>query len=95
MHDSVFHSAAKCPQAAPGRNFLLNLRTFGLGSVLDPITWRYPRERLFNTLPLLLWNGELSTHPELKRHLQRQLQTDASDWTGLVSAYKEVWPSYG
>jgi len=95
MNDYVFHSGAKCSLPNPGRNLLLNLRTFGFSCLLDPIAWRYPRERLFNSLPLLLWNGEVSTRPELTRHLQRQLRTEASDWVGLVSAYKEVWPSYG
>ena len=95
MQDYAFHSGEKLHQANPGRNFMLNLKTFGLGSFFDPIAWRYPRERLFNALSLLLWNDELSTRPDHTRHLQRQLRTEASDWNGLVSAYKNIWPSYG
>jgi hypothetical protein len=48
---------------------------------------------LFNTLPLLLWcqPGE----PEISRRVQQQLMTKASDFTGWLSAYKQLWPDYG
>ena len=65
------------------------------GLTESEVASRYPRERLFNSLPLLLWNGEVSREPEIQRHLQRQLRSTASDWTGLVAAYKEIWSGYG
>ena len=58
------------------------------------LAWRYPRERLFNALPLLLWEREPSAEP-VRRLLQKQLHTAASDWAGWVAAYKNIWPSYG
>jgi hypothetical protein len=77
------------------RNYLLNLRTFGPKAGLAARSYRYPRERLLNALPLLLWNGELTHEPDLVKHLQKQLETNASDWDGLVTVYKHVWPQYG
>jgi hypothetical protein len=77
------------------RNVLLNVRTFGLRALLSPMAGRYPRERLFNSLLLLLWNGEISPEPEICDHLQRQLETTATDRVGLVAAYQQVWPNYG
>lgn len=86
---------AKCPETSPWKNYLLNLKTFGLKAGLDPFSCRYPRERLFNALALLLWNNDLAEKPALKRHVQRQLRSDARDWPGLVAAFTQVWPCYG
>ncbi|HWH68162.1 MAG TPA: hypothetical protein VNT26_02145, partial [Candidatus Sulfotelmatobacter sp.] len=91
----AFSRLAKCSETPRWRNYLLNLKTFGLKAALDPMACRYPRERLFNALPLLLWNGEMTAEPQIACYLKRQLQAGASDWTGLVAAYKHVWPSYG
>jgi hypothetical protein len=84
----------KCPETPSFKNCLLNLQQFGPRGLMHQAN-RYPRERLFNSFPLLLWNGEVSREPAIRKHLQRQLQSTASDWRGLVSAYKEIWPSYG
>jgi hypothetical protein len=62
---------------------------------LEAMSWRYPRERLFNSLALLLWNANATDQPRLLRKLQQELQTDALDWAGLVSVFKRVWPRYG
>ncbi len=87
--------ATKLPHTSLLRNCLLNLRAFGFRAAGSIMTCRYPRERLLNCLPLLLWNGELANEPRLRRHVQRQLHTGARDWSGLVAAYKQVWPAYG
>lgn len=84
----------KCDETSSLRNCLLNLRTFGRGSLLDPMAVRYPRERLFNTLPLLLWNGT-QFEPRETKHLQQQLRTPAANWGELVNAYKNIWTNYG
>lgn len=83
----------KWPANSRWRNCLLTLRSFGTSALLRRSAVRYPRERLFNALPLLLWDNE----PELDtlRYLQRQLHTVAANWAGLVGAYKKVWSSYG
>jgi len=71
----------------------LNARTFGIGSVSDGGILRYPRERLLNSLPLLLWDEPMNDL-RVKRHLQKQLRTTASDWQGFVAAYKAIWPKF-
>jgi rhamnosyltransferase len=92
-HDYTFSSVAKCPGMPAWRNLLLNAKTFGAGSVLDPGAARYPRERLLNSLPLLLWDEPLNDL-KVKRHLQKELRTTASDWQGFVAAYRAVWPKF-
>jgi hypothetical protein len=74
---------------------LLNLKTFGLRVISDALAWRYPRERLFNALTLLLWEPQAEAEPAMRRLLQKQLHTTASDWSGWVAAYKNIWPNYG
>ena len=91
----ALHPGAKCFESPASQNLLLNLRTFGWRAVLDPLARRYPRERLFNALALLLWKNESETNPEMRRNLQRQLHSQAVDWAGLVGAYKQIWPAYG
>jgi hypothetical protein len=93
--DYSLYRASKCPESSAWRNCLLNLRTFGLKAIIDALAWRYPRERLFNALPLLLWEQSAPTEPALQRLIQRQLHTAASDWAGWVAAYKSIWPNYG
>jgi hypothetical protein len=85
----------KCPDSATWRNYLLNLRTFGVSALASPMALRYPRERLLNSLALLLWDQDESDEHGTVRHLQQQLLTNADDWPGLVAAYKRFWPSYG
>jgi len=94
-HDYSFNERQKCPETSAWRNYLLNVKSFGPKAGFDAMACRYPRERLFNALPLLLWNGEVAGEPSVQRHLQKQLQTGASDWTGLVAAYKQAWSGYG
>jgi hypothetical protein len=93
--DYSLYRSSKCPESSPWRNYLLNLKTFGLKAINDALAWRYPRERLFNALPLLLWELEPSAEPIVRRLLQKQLHTAASDWAGWVAAYKNIWPTYG
>jgi hypothetical protein len=85
----------KCACGPAWRNFLLTLRTFGPRGALTSLACRYPRERLFNALPLLLWNSDSAQESKIIRRLQQDLQTEASDRTGFVSAYKQLWPTYG
>lgn len=93
--DYSLYPANKCPESSVWRNCLLNLRTFGVKSINDALAWRYPRERLLNALPLLLWESKTPAEPTLQRLIQKQLHTAASDWAGWVAAYKSIWPNYG
>ncbi len=89
------HGILKCPDSAGWRNYLLNLRTFGLPVLSNPMVGRYPRERLLNSLALLLWHQDGPDEFVTVRLLQKQLLTDASEWPEFVAAYKRFWPSYG
>jgi len=93
--DYAFSPVRKCPETPGWRNYCLNLRTFGARAAWDTMSTRYPRERLFNALALLLWSADGSQPTETRQKLRSCLQTDAADWSGLVEAYKEVWPVYG
>jgi hypothetical protein len=44
-----------CPEHPSLRNAAINLRTFGPRGLLSPFATRYPRERLFRALALMLW----------------------------------------
>ena len=70
------------------------MRTFGPGAAFDGLALRYPRERLFHALPLLLWEPGKFREPDVNARLQNQLRTAAREWTGFVSAYKQIWPLY-
>jgi hypothetical protein len=83
----------KWPATPAWRNWLLTLRTFGAKALFARSALHYPRERLFNALPLLLW--EPGSEAQALIRLQQQLHTGAADWFGLVGAYKKVWSSYG
>jgi hypothetical protein len=93
--DYAFCEIEKCPGTPAWRNYFLSLRTFGPKATLKALSCRYPRERLFNALTLLLWDADAASQPRLLRRLQQELQTDAPDWAGLVGVFKRVWPSFG
>ena len=78
-----------CPETSPWRNRLVNARAFGLGGLLNT---RYPRERLFRALALLLWEQPV-TGENLGR-VQRALRTRATDRAGLTAAYANLWGRY-
>jgi rhamnosyltransferase len=92
-HEYAFSNVKKCAGSPVWRNVLLHAKTFGVDSICDGVSVRYPRERLLNALPLLLWD-EPHNDLKVKLYLQKQLRTGASDWQGLVAAYKAVWPKF-
>jgi hypothetical protein len=84
----------KCPETRPWRNSLLNLRSFGPRAVASGKFLRYPRERVFNALSLLLWEPAILDDPRWLRRLQQELQTSATAWPDLLSAYRNLWRCY-
>jgi hypothetical protein len=86
----------KCPEFPPFRNSLVSLRAFGPRSLLRPGVGRHPRERLLNSLPRLLWlrPEASSVHPGVLSVLQRDLDTQATDFPGLVNAYARLWSRF-
>jgi hypothetical protein len=93
--DYALSAVDKCPGTSAWRNYVLSLCTFGPKAAVEPVSWHYPRARLFNALALLLWNAEAVSQPCLLGRLQQELQTDALDWAGLVSVFKQIWTCYG
>ena len=68
---------------------LVNVKTFGAASILKPSAKRYPRERLFIALAILLWSDW--SQPENTALLQKTLITTATDFSGFVHAYEQLW----
>jgi hypothetical protein len=91
----ALRSRERFPTGLEWRNRLLNWRTFGLGGLLDASARLYPRCRLFQALPILLWHGKLAKEPAAIQVVQAELHTRATDWQDLTAAYKRVWEQYG
>lgn len=81
----------KCPETDPRRNRLINARRFGIRELLDT---RYPRERLLNALPLLLWEAESLRSGRNLTRVQDELRTRETAYGGLVRAYEALWRNY-
>ena len=83
----------KCAETNKFLNPLINLRTFGVSAVHSKWT-RYPRERIFQSLPLLLWEPATLHNQSLLRHVQDQLNTTATDLAGLIESYSAIWKTF-
>ena len=83
--DYAFSELNLCPETSPLRNRLVNFRASGASGLACA---RYPRERLFRVLALLLWEKN-----EFEK-VRSQLRTDGADFTGLVSAYENLWKRF-
>lgn len=88
--DYAMSSIDKCPEAAGGRNALINLKLFG-ARVSPGSAIVHPRNRVLNTLPLLLWEPMALDTPELLQRLQQELRTEAREFPGLMKAYRSIW----
>ncbi|MDX1952014.1 MAG: hypothetical protein SFY81_07500 [Verrucomicrobiota bacterium] len=84
-------SPGKKLAGASWKNLLLNVRTFGISAMFQGESLRYPRERLLNALPLLLW--EEFTPPVIEI-IQKQLRSTVRSFSGLVSSYQSLWSTY-
>lgn len=81
----------KCPETTFARNALVNATTFGAPALLREKAFRYPRERLFNALSLLLWEPSTLREPQLLQNVQAELVTPAAHFDGLIVAYQNLW----
>jgi hypothetical protein len=84
-------SRNKLPHTRPTRNALLTLKSFGWRALLEPRGRCHPRERVFHALALLLWDREALTRSDTRARLQSELRTDATDFAGMMRAYRELW----
>jgi hypothetical protein len=81
----------KCPGSSPILNILLNLRADGLRPRTRPRPWRHPRQRIYHSLALLLWEPAAATDPALRARIDGELNARGSgpgDWLG---AYRRLW----
>ncbi len=93
--DYALAGLSKCPETAAWRNGALNLRAFGLRALWGGNIFRFPRERLFNALCLLLWDDRALNEPALVRRLKSELHTTTGEWPDLIRAYQNIWQNYG
>lgn len=84
----------KCPEPSGFKNMLLNAATFGVASLFSASARRYPRERLFDSLPLLLWQAEEVDDGAIRRRLCDQLVTNAASWDDFLAAYTLLWQRF-
>jgi len=89
--DYALSGVNKCPETSALRNRLIHARTFGPAAILHPGAGRSPRERLLNSLSLLLWENRLPADRRIRRRLWRDLRTRATDFTGRVAAFEQLW----
>jgi hypothetical protein len=85
--DYAFSLTHKHPDTRAVRNALINLRAFGLRSA----SVRYPRERLLDSLALLLWTPDALSDSRALAKLRRDLVTSENTLPGLVEAYRKIW----
>jgi hypothetical protein len=78
-----------CPETRNLRNRLINFRTFGPRGLACA---RYPRERLFRSLPVLLWSD--FKQRERLSLAQSQLRSGSATLPALVRAYESLWRIY-
>jgi hypothetical protein len=71
------HSAVdKCPETSTWRNRLVHLKTAGIAAALRPEARRYPRQRLLQNLPLLLWESAAAPTADFRDRVEAY----AADW---------------
>jgi hypothetical protein len=93
IRDYALDHRHKCPETNSWRNRLVNAKAFGLPAGWAPSSTRYPRERILNSLALLLWEPA-ARDPVLLQKLQRELRTPATEFAALVAAYHALWSRF-
>jgi hypothetical protein len=89
--DYALSEINKCPETSEARNRLVNAKTFGPIFLIKPESSRYPRERLLNSLALLLWEPEVLQDQVLLEKVQNELRSAQTDFSGLVGDYEKLW----
>jgi hypothetical protein len=81
----------KCPGTKRLANFALNFRANGFRFRNPPNPWRHPRQRIFHTLALLLWEPDTFTAPALRTRLATELNLRSRPITEWLPAYRALW----
>ena len=86
--DYAASRATLCPGSPAWRNRLVHAKHFGFKAAFGPMAARYPRERLFRSLAVLLWGQAEARESAMARNW---LRAETDDFTGLVAAYRDWW----
>ena len=81
----------QCPDAPVLHNFVLNFLANGFRARPPTRPWRHPRQRVFRSLALLLWEPATFADPRLHRRLETELQTPAPSGGAGIAAYRALW----
>jgi len=84
----------KCPETSRWRNCLVNLKTYGWRLLFSRQLTRYPRERVLEALPLLLWLPQTCFDEQLLRFVQSALDSPARTFPELFRAYQSLWARF-
>jgi hypothetical protein len=80
----------KCPGSSRLFNFLLNLRADGFRP-RAPSPWRHPRQRVFHSLALLLWEPNATSDPAQRRRVAAELNARGNSVGEWTDAYRALW----
>ncbi len=94
VRNYVLSEHEKCRGSAVWRNLLLHVRTFGPRGLLIRRASRYPRERVFNALSLLLWQPAAVHDSEWQPWLRAELGTSFGTFAAAVAAYERLWSRF-
>lgn len=89
--DYALDDSDLCPGTARARNLLLALRAGGGAPRFRPHPWRHPRQRIFRSLALLLWEPTVWEDADLRRRLEEQLGLPISSLAQAMGRYEELW----
>lgn len=94
VREYAFSPVNKCPESRGVRNRMMNMVTFGIEAFWEAKSAHSPRERLLNSLPLLLWENASLREPMFLKKIQAELATFSSTVAGLLKAYEKLWTQY-
>lgn len=77
--------------ASPIFNLLLNLRADNFRLHLASKPWRHPRQRIFRTLAVLLWDPAALSDRRLHTLIERDLNARVTTWSDAVRAFERLW----
>lgn len=95
--DYISSNVNKWPDTSKWRNWLANLRVFGVRALLLPRNRRHPRERILNALVLMLWGAGRNPIGRTRGERSAQFNTQVrhelicAEPTAIMTAYRQRW----
>jgi hypothetical protein len=91
MEDYALSSVNKCPETHPLKNSLIQLRTFRAPEWFRSKPWRYPRERLLESLALLLFDADALSAEQRLQAVSLRLGVSLATLPAAVASYRQLW----